>query len=765
MLIEILIRYRRLWFILLLIASIFFFIGLSSLRIDFSFDSFYAKESSDVQYYQQYKQYFEESSNYMVYVALQSPEKDVFDIEFLRKADSVFNQLANIGGLDSSIYATQAEQIRRTGLGFNTRKYFDFTDQQSIQRSRERVEEDKDLTSAFITRDQRYVCGYFMIKDSLFDTPERDKIVNEAIDILNSSSLEHIISGIPHIRTQYVKKIGEELISFLSMSVILVVLVLFLLYRNVWNVLIPIVAVFLSLAWLTGLMGATGEPLTLLSNLLLPIMFVVGMSDVIHIISKYIFELRSGKAPSDAMRITLKEIGFAVFLTSVTTAIGFASLSVSEVPPIRRFGIYAAIGVLFTYLISIIIIPNALLIIKKERLLRSRAVSNLRSWDRWLLGIDRITIDKTRWVLSIFGFLLISSFYLISEIPLNTFLLEDIGPNDPIRKSMEFFEEQSYGLRSFEIGIHVKEGESLTDPELLHDMEAIQNYLSTQASFSPFISLATWVKQANYIQNFRRERYRKIPDTQDQVEELLLLAETHGGDQFMKQLYVPEEGLARINARLSDIGTDSLEIIFNNLDEFIATECDTARFEYRYTGSAFLTERNLIYLRRSLLWGLIVAFITIGIIMGLLFGSFKMLMISMIPNTIPLIFTGGIMGLFSIPLNASTAIIFVISFGIAVDDTIHALTRYRLERKLGRSVNTAVRHMVVGTGKAMIMTSMVLIAGFVLLLTSDFGGTLATGLFTALTILFALLADLFLLPILLRYFYKEETRNLSQTHV
>jgi len=163
-----------------------------------------------------------------------------------------------------------------------------------------------------------------------------------------------------------------------------------------------------------------------------------------------------------------------------------------------------------------------------------------------------------------------------------------------------------------------------------------------------------------------------------------------------------------------------------------------------------LTEKNLVYVRQSLLAGLSIAFVVVGFLMGMLFRSWKMLLISMVPNVVPLVLTGGVMGLFGITLTASTALVFVIAFGIAVDDTIHFLSRYRLERRNGLDKDAAILETLKGTGKAMILTSFILMGGFVLLLASDFGGTLNTGLFTALTIIFAMFSDLFLLPILLR---------------
>ncbi|MFK7924234.1 MAG: RND family transporter, partial [Bacteroidia bacterium] len=456
-----------------------------------------------------------------------------------------------------------------------------------------------------------------------------------------------------------------------------------------------------------------------------------------------------------AMKDTMREIGFAIFLTSVTTAIGFASLLVSRVPPIRAFGLFAAAGVLFTFLITVVVLPYALLSIDPKTFLKARSLENSPIWDRFFNKTHRFTQTRPKAILIGTVIILVTCGWLITQIPLNTHLIEDIGKNDPVRKSMEFFEEKSYGMRPFELGLHPKGDAKFTDQNVLIEIEKIQDFLSTQSYFSPFISPVTVVAGANYIENFSRARYRKIPDTQAEVDELLDVVRASGGQEFMRSVMTEDATYARLSSRIPDIGTDAIDDIYTRLDSFIIAEGDTSLLSYRPTGHAFLTEHNLKYIRSSLMGGLSIAFVIIGILMGLLFRSFRMLAISMLPNVIPLFLTGGVMGLFGISLTASTAIVFVISFGIAVDDTIHFLTRYRLERQLGHTVEDSIGKTIRGTGKAMVMTSLVLLGGFVILLASDFGGTFSVGLFTALTVVFALLSDFLLLPVLLRWVEKK----------
>jgi hypothetical protein len=745
-------KYRRLWLLLLGLCTLLFAVGIALVRIDFSFDSFYPKDDEEYLYYQQFQETFFERQNFLIYVAIAGPDGEVFDAAFLRRVDTLFAGMEDIGGVDSVLSPTRIPLVKRRGTSFSQVPYLQFETEAAARASRQRVLSDSVMLGGFITRDLSHVCGYVQIDPAIFDTRQRDEVSRELRRRLDTFGAPYVLSGIPYIRTRYIETIGQELLLFMTLAIAFIALVLFLTYRNIWGVIIPMMAVVISLVWVLGFMGLTGQTVNLINNLLIPLIFVVGTSDVIHLTTKYLSETRAGRTRGVAMRRTMKDIGLAIFLTSVTTAIGFGSLLVSRLPPIRAFGLYAALGVLITYLITVILLPNALLRLPPSRFGHRQAIDNLPLWHTLLLRIDRLTRTRSRaLVLSFSGVLLVCGWYIV-RIPTDTHLIEDIGKGDPIRESMTFFEAQGYGLRPFELGLRAKHDSiPLTDRRVLVEMSRMQDWLADQHSFSPFLSVASLVEQVHYLDHFSRPAYRSIPEEQATVDEYLDLVRLRSGEDLLQQVVSQDGQQGRISARLPDIGTNAFDQLYAGLDRFYRRECDTTLFTYRPTGHAFLTEHNLVYVRRSLLGGLSLAFVIVGAIMGLLFRSWRMLLASMLPNVVPLLLTGGVMGLFGITLTASTTLVFVIAFGVAVDDTIHFLTRYRLERQQGHDVDTAIRHTLLGTGKAMIITSLILMAGFVMLMFSNFGGTFSTGLFTGLTVLFALLADLLLLPVLLRW--------------
>lgn len=729
--------------------------GVSQLGISFSFDRFYPKSDPEVQFYEQYQKLFSDDQNMMIYVALESPTQDIFNQKFLLQADTLFRSLSTLPGVDTLFSATEASQLYRSGLGLKQRPYLEFDSEQAVSRSRKRVLQDSSLTGLLISRDRKYLCALVRIYAEIADIKARDEL-SEALEMrLQASGLNYVLSGVPHIRSQYVNKIANELMLFTLLSILLIVSVLYVMFRNIWGIVIPIGTVLIALLWTLGLMGGVGESVDLISNLLIPIVFVVGMSDVVHLFTRYLQEREKGLAREIALKNTLNDIGAAIFLTSATTAVGFASLMISKIYPIRMFGLFAAAGVLFAYLVSIILLPNMLIWLGNRKIHFQKGLAEKRFWTSVLTQQSLFIQNpmRIRMVIAGFSILIFLSAVYIPKIPTDTFLLEDIGPRDPIRKSMEFFEENAYGLRPFEMAVQVKPGYHITDKAVLEQMLKVQEHLEGKGDFSPFLSLASVLRELNYIEHFRREQHYRLPDSQVEIDDFIDGALLSQASEALENLYQDSMNIGRISARMPDIGGEAFGEITADLAHFYQTSCDTTLFSYKVTGQAHLTDRNLIYLRSSLLLGLVFAFGVIGVMLGGLFQSLRMTLISMIPNMIPLILTGGVMGAFGIPLTASTAIVFVIAFGIAVDDTIHFLSRYRSELQHGLSQRAAIQTTIVHTGKAMIITSCILIAGFVMLLASDFGGTLSTGLFTALTIVFALLADLYLLPVLLLYFH------------
>lgn len=753
---EFLLKHRTRFFFLLLAVTVALGAGLLFIKVDFSFESFYPKDDEEFQYYSQYEKHFPNADNTILVSIGNGPAEeevtqDIYDPAFLKATDTFFEGLNDLENVDSVVNPVQMVTIKRSGLGLKTKKVFDLEADDFEEKARNWVETDTFVSRSFISLDQKYISGYILVDTTILDSAARDVLTNAVIDRVEATGYEYVVSGVPTVRTQYVEKTTYELLFFTALSIFILIFFLTFTYRSIWGVVIPLIGVIGALIWCMGTIGWAGKSIDLLSGLLPPILFVVGMADIIHLVTRYSQELRKGLPPVEAMKATLDEIGKAILLTSITTAIGFLSLLVSRIPPIREFGFFIALGVLFAYVIAIVLVPYFLLKVKPEKIIQSKGLSNFKIWDRMLTWIYLVTKRFPGRVALVFLGIIAFSIFGMTRISFNAFLLEDLRPSDPIRKSMDFFEDNFYGFRQFEMAIELNEGHLATDVEVLQNLEKMENQLHTQSRFSPFISPVTLVKRTNLIYHSNRDGYYKLPETQKEIDKLMDFVIISGGARALDMVMTEDRTYARLNARMGDVGTDSMAIVYSEFDEFATKEIDHELFKYRFTGMSLLTERNVQYLRDSLLLGLLLAFGLIGVLMGFLFKSWKMVLIAMLPNLIPLLFTAGMMGILGIAMKSSTSIVFVIAFGIAVDDTIHFLSRLRVELNSGRDLQTAIRNTVTGTGKALLMTTFILLSGFLILLASDFGGTYIIGLFTGLTLIMALLSDLFLMPVLIRW--------------
>lgn len=750
------IKYRKYFLVFITIFTCVFTYGLKDLYVSFSFESFYPKTNPEYTFYHDYRNTFLADDDLMESIALISPKGDIFDKDFLQKADSTFAQIGRLQGIDSMISGTRFSYIKRSGLGFKEIPYLVFENEEDIALSRENVTRDSAMFGTFITRDKKALCGHFVIDSTISDNWKRD-ILNQKVDsILAKSNLKFIASGVPYIRSQYVSKIESEVKLFVIIAAVLLAVMLTLTFRNWVFVVLPIGTVMIGAIWTYGLMAMTGQAINIVTNLLIPIVFVVGVSDIIHISTKYLAELKSGKDRQTAMLSTLEEIGFATLLTCITTAVGFLSLAVTDVSPLYYFGLYGSFGVVGTYLVSITLIPNILMNIPEKWILGTKSIESSEKWTPLLLFFHKISTGKPRLIITIFSIILVVATYFTTQIPMNMHLLEDLSWRDPVRESMIFFEKNLFGVRPFELGITAKGDKKVSDREILLEIEKIQNWLDKNTDFQLFISPVTFVKGANYVAHFNRDSARVIPATQGEIDELLDFAAAKNGDVLLKRVMTSDRKMARLGARSPDLGADFHKGIRDSLTAYIQQNCDTKLFDYHFTGHGFLTENNLKYIRDGILQGLLIDFLTIGLIMGLMYKSFRMMLLSMIPNIIPLVVTAGVMGIFDITLTTSAAVVFVVIFGIAVDDTIHFMTHYKIELKKGLLPEEALKETMLGTGKAMILTSIVLLSGFFTLLTSTFGGTFTIGLFSLITIIFAVFSDLFLAPLLLKYFGPKE---------
>ncbi|HSM64563.1 MAG TPA: MMPL family transporter, partial [Gillisia sp.] len=498
-----------------------------------------------------------------------------------------------------------------------------------------------------------------------------------------------------------------------------------------------------------GVIGLLHYKITILTALIPPLIIVIGIPNCIFLINKYQQEIKKHGNQAKSLQRVITKVGNATLLTNLTTASGFATFILTDSQLLREFGVVASINIIAIFVLSLLIIPIIYSYLKPPRdrhlkHLTKKWIGGLVDWMENMVRNHRIAIYITS------VSLLVASIIGIYTIKISGSILEDMPQNTAFYKDVKFFESEFDGVMPLEILIDTKRPKGVMKLSTLKRMNDLENFIQDIPELSKPISvnrLVKYSKQAYYNGN---PKYYQLPSSQER-NFIMPYAKSLSSEGGLMQSYVDSTGqYARITTFMKDVGTEKMEEIENDLLPQIKKIFPEDRYNVSLTGKALLFQKGTNYLVRNLIISLGLAIILIAGLMAWMFRSFRMIIISLVPNLLPLLVTAGMMGFLGVPIKPSTILVFSIAFGISVDDTIHFLAKYRQELKahnwkIKRSVYAALRE----TGVSMFYTSIVLFFGFSVFMISSFGGTVALGGLVSATLLFAMLANLLLLPSLL----------------
>jgi hypothetical protein len=452
-----------------------------------------------------------------------------------------------------------------------------------------------------------------------------------------------------------------------------------------------------------------------------------------------------------ALKFTFNDIGKAMFLTSLTSSIGFISLVTNSIKPVNEFGIYASIGVILTFVVAMVFFSACLYLLPKDRVEnKGLEIKN----ERLASIFDRIYNNPNKLIIGSFvAFILISIGCINLET--NNYFTEEFDKDDPHFKDFVFFEEQFGGVRPFQMIVTAKDSSaSVLDMNIIKEIDKLESYLVKDYGLSTVMSPASIIKSIHQSRKGGRSDEFIITNKEKEYnKDLKILKRMRKRKEFLTVLSKDGKRL-RVSGKLKDIG--AIEAAKRNLalESYYNKEINTDLIEYRLTGISEIIDSNNKSLVSNLALGLAISVLSISFIMGFVFRSLKMVIISLLINIAPLVLIAGFIGWFGYHLNVSTSIIFTIAFGIAVDDSIHILTRYKIYQTYKKDLYSALKYSFVQSGKAIIITTFIISAGFMALMFSDFKSIAQTGLFVSLCLLFALVLDLLLLPAILIKVYK-----------
>lgn len=603
-------------------------------------------------------------------------------------------------------------------------------------------------------KETRTIRTAIYLKKDIVNTSVRKDFI---IDILQTNvekfeaeyDLDVRVSGMPYIRTLNSQNIVDEIGLFIGAALFVTSFIFFLFFRSIRATLIALVVVSFGVMWTFGIIGLLGYEITVLTALIPPLIIVIGIPNCIFLINKYQQEVKDHGNKIKSLQRVITKVGNATLMTNATTAVGFSTFILTESALLKEFGVVASLSILAIFLLSILIIPiiYTFLPFPKERHLEHlnrRWTSGFVNWMARMVKERRITIYIT--AVSLLTLSLIGIF----QIKISGSLIEDMPQNTEFFKDIRFFESEFNGIMPLEIMVDTKRKRGVMRLSTLKRMNELEERINEIPQLSRPISVVSLVKYSKQAYYNGNPQYYQLPTSQENSF-ILSYAKNSNTEADLLKSFVNSTGrYARITTFMKDIGTDKMERIEEDLQTEINKLFPAENYNVIMTGKALVFQKGTNYLVKNLAISLSLAIFLIALFMAYLFRSFRMIVISLIPNLLPLLITAGLMGYLGVPLKPSTILVFSIAFGISVDDTIHFLAKYRQELqvnnwKIKKSVYGALRE----TGVSMFYTSIVLFFGFSVFTLSSFGGTVALGALVSATLLFAMLSNLLLLPSLL----------------
>jgi predicted RND superfamily exporter protein len=602
--------------------------------------------------------------------------------------------------------------------------------------------------------DKQSIRSAIYLKKDIVNTAERkDFVIRDLIPLIKKfetgSGIKVYTSGMPYIRTLNSQSIIDEIGLFIGAALFVTSLIFFFFFRSWRATFISMCTVIIGVMWSFGFLGLMHYEITVLTALIPPLIIVIGIPNCIFLINKYQQEIKKHGNQAKSLQRVITKVGNATLMTNLTTASGFATFILVKSELLSEFGIVASINIIAIFLLSLLIIPiiYSYMPVPKDKHLKHLSKTWINKFVLWVEGMVR---DRRISIYIVAVLLLCTSIIGIYNIKISGSLIEDMPKNTGFFDDIRFFEKEYEGIMPLEIMVDTKKKKGVMSLSTLKRIDELQDHIKEIPEFAKPLSVVELIKYSKQAYYNGNPEYYQLPNSQEK-NFILSYAKNSNTNTNLLSSYVDSTGqFARITTFMKDTKPDRFNRIEEDLHREINKIFPAERYNVSVTGKALVFQKGTHYLVNNLILSLSLAIFLIALFMAWMFRSFKMIIISLIPNLLPLIITAGVMGFVGVPIKPSTILVFSIAFGISVDDTIHFLAKYRQELiahnwKIKKSVFAALRESAV----SMFYTSIVLFFGFSVFTISSFGGTVALGALVSITLLFAMLSNLLLLPTLL----------------
>lgn len=728
--------------------SVFFAVRLPHLEFNYEFEAFFPNENHELEHYQAYREKFEYDNEFIL-IGIENRD-GIFRKNFLLKVDSLCNILKKVEDVKSVTSPTNLKILEGGGMFPVQMQLLHPEDTGAYKADSIRAYRTPYLVGSYFAEDGKSISLFIKTSDIL-SKKRSDRLadaVRKAVDRCGFDDV-HIVGRI-FAQQVYLTNIQREFIWFLSISFILVLLFLWITFRRPYGVIVPVAIVLTAILWTLGIMQLLGKPVDIMIIMLPTMVFVAGMSDVVHFFSKYFEEMARGRPQEKIYPLILKEVGFPTFLTLVTTVVGFLSLLFSSIGPVRDFGIYTSLGVTLAFILTYTLLPAIIYFYKPAGIIRRHEASGGNS--AWMSSLFLWIIRRPVMLLSATVLVLLVTAFGISKIRINNILLEDLNDRVRIKQDFRFFDEHYSGVRPFELHLTLSDSRAhFLDETVMRDVNKLEQFVRREYGAGFVISPAAIVRNIWLARTGEEDQWKFPPE--EEYEETVKLLRDNKKNKDIRKVISSDGREARISAKTRDIGSMAMREHNGNLLKFMKDSLPQTALRIDITGAAHLLDRNNEYMVDNMTQGFAFSIAVIGLLTFLLHRSWRMVLVFILPNLIPLAIIAGIMGFAGIELKAATSLVFSIAFGIATDDTIHFISRLKIELSYGKSLLYALKRTYLETGKPIVLTTFILMGGFVSLMTSNFESTFYFGFLICITMFIAVAADLLLLPVLLLLIY------------
>ena len=585
------------------------------------------------------------------------------------------------------------------------------------------------------------------------DRKGRQELIEQITQIGDAFAAKHKFeihySGLPYIRTLNSIKMREELAMFLWMSLLITAIVLYLFFRSLKAIVFPMLVVILSVIWCVGTLVLLGYKITILTALIPPLIVIIGIPNCIFLTNNFHREYKGHGNKIKAIARVVQRIGNATFLTNFNTALGFVTFAFVDSALLKEFGILSSINVMQVFLLSITVLPIFYSYIKAPKAKQTKHLENRRM--QKLVDLQILVVSKYRPAIYAITLVIIGiSIWGMTKMHTTGNFTDDIPDSDRMMVDLRFFESHFHGVMPFEITIDTRKKNGVMKLSTLRKIERLQQVLRQYPEFARPLSIVEVIKFSKQAFYGGDSSEYKLPNTEE-ITFLLPYAQQTGLKASSSASFLDStKQVTRVSVQMADIGTTEMRRINESLRPQVDSLFPPDKFDVNFTGTSIIFLKGTDYLIENLLLSLFAAIILISGLMYFMFYSFKMLLISVIPNIIPLLFTAGLMGFYGISLKSSTILVFNIAYGITVDSAIHFFSRYGGDlKKHGNRIRPAVIDAMQDTTNSIVYTSIILLLGFSIFIFSSFGGTIALGFLISVTIFVGLFTNLLLLPTLL----------------